>query len=156
MRQVNPEIERYFLWLETSKPARVPRTQRAFAQMIGVAERTLMLWKNRYEEEKSTRPPIDEVAQFMEHLRMEALKLGAPAAVMELYAKAKGLITSKAEITHKLELTASDHYRIDREADRRIREFGREPDGIQSVQEESPLLLGEVCVDSEQEHSSDS
>lgn len=148
------QFEKFIVWYDLPLAEKDPIDIKGFAGFHKVSLVTLYKWQKAIEKERGVSDD-DEIQVFMERLYKLATDQKASAKHMELFAKLKGLLIDKQEIKHKFELSADDHYRIDREADRRIQELNRGADGIQGLQEESPILLEQVCVDTEQEHSPD-
>ena len=130
--------------------------------------------QNRELGKRATQLGILEEAEFADFNKEEYLRLSSPdvlkaikkaalhgnANAQKLWAQLAGILVEKSEI--KVELSANDHYRIWKEAKRRLAEFetglerNRDSDGDRGVQSQPEVLPDEVCVDREQEHREDS
>ena len=102
---------------------RLIKTQRQFAESLGVDEHALMRWKARLAQTDTE----DEISRFRTHVFRQAMKSNAGAKHMELYAKLKGL-QDKPETTKPPKITAGTFVRChiagEREARRYLREHG--------------------------------
>ena len=68
-----------------------------------------------------------------------AVNAGNPTA-QKIYRQVIGQLVEKAETTHIFEVSADEHIRIAREADKRISELSGAADGTQGLQPKSSLL----------------
>ena len=99
------KIERFTDWLATPEEERIIKTQKEFAESLGVDEHTLTRWKTKLAETGSE----DEIAMFKNHLYRQAMKPGATAKHMELFARLKGLFDAPKEPDGQTRLTADDY-----------------------------------------------
>ncbi len=83
----------------------------------------------------------DRWNEYMEQLYIDSIKPNAPANVRELYAKLKGKLQDKKEIT--VDFTGSDIARIAFGLERDKRESNQ---GVSQVSEGLQILPPEVCV----------
>lgn len=134
-------------WMSTPNGERVPRTQSEFAKIYHVSKDTVSNWRRMLEMEKFKGDDDNQVSIFMKNLYTLATKPNARSKDMELWARINGLLVDKSELTHKFELSADDHYRISREAERRISETIGTSDRAESLPREPALLLSEVRDD---------
>lgn len=90
-------------WLATPEEERLIKTQKEYATFIGVDEHTLGRWKAQLAETDVG----DEVERFRKQVYRQAMRVGATAKHMELYAKLKGL-WDKPEISEERPKTADE------------------------------------------------
>lgn len=138
--EVNPLIERLADWQTTPDEERQVHTIDAWAKKNKVTPMQAREWKKMLESlEKSAE---SEVEAFMKHLYATAMKPGATAKHMELYAKLTGLLAEKAQLEVNIyELTPDQHIAQFHEAQRYLREHGfMAINGTSQVLTESEIL----------------
>ncbi|MFC2062959.1 hypothetical protein ACFLS8_03355 [Chloroflexota bacterium] len=117
-------IELFADWLSTPEDERLIKTQKEFARSIGVDEHTLIRWKAELADTDSE----DEITKFRGHVYRQAMKSGASAKHMELYAKLKGLFNSSDATRETSEFTADDyakaHIAVERLARKKLLDEG--------------------------------
>jgi hypothetical protein len=107
------KIEQFADWLGIPEEERTIKTQKEFAEFLGIDEHTLVRWKVKLAETDTE----DEIDKFKHHLYKQAMKSNATAKHMELYAKLKGLFDTPKTTTNKM--TADDYIREGKELIRR-------------------------------------
>lgn len=145
------KFEIYRQWLSTPPEGREPQTQKELAHQLGKDEMTLVAWKKRI----GNIVVLNENEMFMKQVYTQAMKTGATASQMELYAKLKGLLIEKKEQVN-VNLTADDYFRIREDARKKASRVSGQPSGDRSVQSKSTILSDKLCMDNKQEHREDS
>lgn len=154
----------YFKWLDTPDEGRLIKTQKEFAIGKGVSEQTLVGWKKEH-----VKVVADENFDPMEWLKGQT-----PAVVKALIRSVEkgnaqsqkicfqllGLLTEKSEVDIKIGLSADEHRRVREEGQRRLQEAldggAGGTGGLLSRVQGVHIFSEEVCMDNQQEHSSDS
>lgn len=116
------KLELFTAWLTAPEKERLTKTQKEFAESIGVDEHTLTRWKAKLAETDTE----DEITRFRSHVFKQAMKSNATAKHMELYAKLKGLFDApKTNESHGMtaDEMARFHFEIEKAAERELREF---------------------------------
>ena len=146
-------FEKYIEWRDTAEESRVPQLKKDFARENGVTVATLINWDNKLSEFTTE----GKVVNYLKLLEKMVFGRRVPSIkAVELYGKCIGAFEAKSA-EKKVELTADDHYRIDEETDRKLREFNnRSPVGVESVSEEPSLLSSTIRLYTKQKHSTGS
>ena len=158
MKQEEKEekVARWAAWCLQPEDKREPKTQRELALVLGVTEQTLINWRKVPENQDS----VSDEAAYLAQVRKQAFKDNPNPLMVKLYGQLTGHLVEKSERTHKFEMTGEQLAKLDRRAEanasRRIKEFHRSPHGVEGGDTGLPLLLDEVRMDTEQEHSTDS
>jgi len=165
MRGTKPKLavrKLYDEWKLLPKKKREPRTKRAFALEHGVVEQTLTNWDKRGNDldRQLNDLPIEEQIKVFRSLMFKIIQ-NPSASTMDrkLFAEMYGLRTDKTEVKVKIGLTADEITRRNLEAERQLRGEGFRAlprPGVEEVQDISPLLPDEVCLDSESQYSPNS
>lgn len=152
-----------FEWADTSPKVRLPNTKQKFCDGIGISTPTFDTWIKERKNGKGDHLDAvidqladltdEDMARFRRQVYKRAMEANASAKHMELNAKLEGMLVEKTEIRVKLSDDADELARLDAEADRRTKAF-REQDGTPSLQEEPPILLGEIREDTGQDKGS--
>jgi hypothetical protein len=116
------KIEQFAEWLVTPEEERTIKTQKEFATFLGVEEHTLGNWKKKLAETDGG----DEIERFKKHLYSQAMRSGATAKHMELYAKLKGLFDSPDRHEGKIKLEGGWAINVYSELQSKAREYLRE------------------------------
>ncbi|KKL15360.1 hypothetical protein LCGC14_2506380 [marine sediment metagenome] len=138
-------------WFLQPKENRSPKTVRALAVMLEVTTPTVYSWVTIKVKEGE-----HDAVEYLEHLRVLAMKSNPNPRFSELYAKMAGFM--EREISDEYTITADDHFRIRRESQERLREVLGGADGDRGVfdgVEGVPVLSAEVCVDNQSEHGTE-
>lgn len=112
------KVELFADWLIAPEEERLIKTQKEFAESIGVEEHTVMRWKTQLAKTDTE----DEIALFRGHVYRLAMKSNATAKHMELYAKLKGLL-EKPETRDTTPLTADQLARFHLEGEGEARRY---------------------------------
>jgi len=165
MRGTKPKLavrKLYDEWKLLPKKKREPRTKRAFALEHGVVEQTLTNWDKRGNDldRQLNDLPIEEQIKVFRSLMFKIIQ-NPSASTMDrkLFAEMYGLRTDKTEVKVEIGLTADEITRRNLEAERQLRGEGFRAlprPGVEEVQDISPLLPDEVCLDSESQYSPNS
>ena len=165
MRSTQPKLavrKLYDEWKLLPKKKRVPRTKKAFALANGVVEQTLANWDKRGNDldRQLNDLPIEEQIKVFRSLMFKIIQ-NPSASTMDrkLFAEMYGLRTDKTEVKVEIGLTADEITRRNLEAERQLRGEGFRAlprPGVEEVQDISPLLPDEVCLDSESQYSPNS
>ena len=165
MRSTQPKLavrKLYDEWKLIPKKKREPRTKKAFALAHGVVEQTLTNWDKRGNDldRQLNDLPIEEQIKVFRSLMFKIIQ-NPSASTMDrkLFAEMYGLRTDKTEVKVKIGLTADEITRRNLEAERQLRGEGFRAlprPGVEEVQDISPLLPDEVCLDSESQYSPNS
>jgi len=165
MRSTQPKLavrKLYDEWKLIPKKKREPRTKKAFALAHGVVEQTLTNWDKRGNDldRQLNDLPIEEQIKVFRSLMFKIIQ-NPSASTMDrkLFAEMYGLRTDKTEVKVEIGLTADEITRRNLEAERQLRGEGFRAlprPGVEEVQDISPLLPDEVCLDSESQYSPNS
>ena len=141
--------------------AHLPINEDAFRETLSVLPVTFKKWKTEHKaykevevatlEAKLETSDGDTKTKILDKLAELCLEDGTYRAG-EVWLRATGNLVEKSESKVQFELSAGENIRIAREAEQRVSEVRREPDGDTGLSQEPPLLSEQVCVDSEQEH----
>ena len=165
MRGTKPKLavrKLYDEWKLIPKKKREPRTKRAFALEHGIVEQTLSNWDKKVTDldRQIDDLSVEEQIKVFKTLMFKIVQNpGAPSMDRKLFAQMHGLITDKSEVKVEIGLTADEITRRNLEAERQLRGEGFRAlprPGVEEVQDISPLLPDEVCLDSESQYSPNS
>ena len=165
MRGTKPKLavrKLYDEWKLIPKKKREPRTKRAFALEHGIVEQTLSNWDKKVTDldRQIGDLSVEEQIKVFKTLMFKIVQNpNAPSMDRKLFAQMHGLITDKAEVKVEIGLTADEITRRNLEAERQLRGEGFRAlprPGVEEVQDISPLLPDEVCLDSESQYSPNS
>lgn len=167
----------YFEWKnipkEEKKSRGLPMSQKEMGKQLGVDEATTKRWNlefrtfdlaNKTTEAKKytdlARENIDEALgnrdltdeekiKFFDKCLFELVKDSGTRTkpLMELFARRYGLLLDNVSQTHTFEIGADEHFRIRKEAQRRISEVSGGTDGTGGLRQKQRLLSDKVRED---------
>jgi hypothetical protein len=143
-------------WYDLPQDERNPPTQRAFAEEHGITEQTLVAWKRKIEEDKSS--TVDGIHDTKMYLTMrsreldealvKAVKDGKPEA-MKIAQLLMGRLGKKEKEENNFEPTAERVSELIRLAEEEIRAGDN---GNRKMPKEPEVFFNELCLHSQPEH----
>lgn len=137
----NPKLTQFVNWLGTPPEDRLPKTQRELAEQLGVHEAQLSIWKKELSLQSA---PPSEVVALRNHIIAEA-KTSGNAQMARL---AWDIMNPDKKEVRGFQLNAEDYFRIEREAEERIRGASEQNYRVAVLSERPEILSNQLRSDS--------